>query len=194
MTTDSPLAPAFDLAAQADVIDSYTLYATQWSADEAPYLELNCPHQHCPGGDENGCASNLIDPDRRTDVASTSLGALIGLAAEHEAARDGYNPPGCQVIDVPDVGPMRIQGELSTTADHQAIGEVVRAAQRKMIHEVNAELLARLDTLRQAWHSRQRADIYTRESADGPIAGIAGARADLYGTLLAELDQAVSGG
>lgn len=60
--------------------------------------------------------------------------------------------------------------------------------------ETCAELVGRLAGLRQIWAGRQQEAVYTRESSDGPSAGIASARADLIGQLLADLDRVVNGG
>ncbi|WP_214327868.1 hypothetical protein [Nonomuraea sediminis] len=104
----------------------------------------------------------------------------------------------CQIVDVPGVGPMRVQGNLTTETDRHYFAELVQAAQRRMTEDLKAEgraeLLDRLTALRQTWADRQRAEIYTRETADGPSAGLASARADLYGQLIADLDQVMSRG
>ncbi|NJP93936.1 hypothetical protein HCN51_31630 [Nonomuraea sp. FMUSA5-5] len=57
-----------------------------------------------------------------------------------------------------------------------------------------AALTGRLAALQQVWTGRQREAVYTRETADGPSAGIAGARADLIGQMLSDLSRAVNGG
>lgn len=54
--------------------------------------------------------------------------------------------------------------------------------------------VARLAVLRRGWEIRQRAESYTRETADGPTANIASVRADLINRMIADLDRAVNGG
>lgn len=51
----------------------------------------------------------------------------------------------------------------------------------------------RLAALRHWWAERRKAEVYVRETGDGPSAFGASVRADLYGRLLAELDRAVNG-
>lgn len=56
-----------------------------------------------------------------------------------------------------------------------------------------AQLVGRINALRLDLVKRQQTELYIRETADGPSAGIASARADLIGQLLADLDKAVTG-
>lgn len=62
--------------------------------------------------------------------------------------------------------------------------EIAEAAE-----EHAAELAGRLAALRQTWVRLQQAEIFIRETADGPSAGAANSRAELIGRFLADLNQ-----
>lgn len=128
-----------DLDLQLGDIGAYTLHV---DVDEHLFLTMSCPYRggRCPGSVAGECVTNVIPQD----LAEVTLGALVGLAAAHDAARYG----------VP---------------------------------------LTRIADLRRAWADRQRAEIAIRETADGPSAGLASARADLIGQMLADIDKVMTG-
>lgn len=192
-----------EMVKQAHAVDSYRLYAAQLVHGAPPHLALECPHDECldDGHDrcakEETCLHNLLDDGQRR--GPVELGALIDLATAHEIERAGSERPACSVVDVPGVGPTRVQGDGDLTdGGRQALGELMRAAQRKGVEDLKAqgrtELAERLAALRQTWLARQQKFSSLFEVVDGARAEAVDAGAELIGHMLAELDQAVNGG
>ncbi|MFF0867650.1 hypothetical protein ACFYUV_38215 [Nonomuraea sp. NPDC003560] len=80
---------------------------------------------------------------------------------------------------------------LRLAAEHEAAR--ARALAELLGADQHAELVDRLAQFRHAWINRQQEAICIRETADGASAGIASARADLIGQLIAHFDKAVAG-
>ncbi|RCG27210.1 hypothetical protein DQ384_26180 [Sphaerisporangium album] len=106
-----------------DAFDAYEITSTceVW---------LTCPRAEC----------RTEVHDEREEGAVLTLGDVMTLAIDHEATHGGYQPDQCTVVDVPDVGAIRVQGGPGDLDDggRQALGEVVRAAQRKAAAELKA--------------------------------------------------------
>jgi hypothetical protein len=219
MTTDTPKAEqlipaalsAYRLTAELQLVDDTPLVA----------LQLKCPHKIGDSRwDARVCVPNLLKQSviMGTDVGDLVQTALMHDDAEPtiERARrigDLHRRLGdiasytlsaemdeypFLAMNCPYAGG-RCPGSVDSECCVNLIPEVQRgidlgtllllaAAHEDARYGVPIE---RLIELRQRWITRQRTEIYTRETADGPSAGLAGSRADLYGQLIAELDKAM---
>ncbi|WP_327587065.1 hypothetical protein OHA25_08640 [Nonomuraea sp. NBC_00507] len=133
--------------------------------DTRPFLLLNCPYLKSP--------DKTMDARRCPDTVD---GQCVANLLPEQASLAGV-----------ELGEL-----LRLAAEHEAAR--ARALAEQLGAGARAKLVGHLAALRQIWAGRQQEALYTRDTADSPSAGIAGARADLIGQLLADLDKAVAGG
>jgi stringent starvation protein B len=215
MTTDTMTErPQIDPALAA-----YRLWAAR-PDPASPILVLECPDAR----DEGGCSSiNLLDTPQLWHVELGDLVSLaamhddpepsiertsrmsdllrqIGQLATYAVTVDDDEHP-FLVMNCPYEGgrcPGSEDGEcvvnlIPETQGHVDLGTLLLLASAHEDARFGVPV-ERLVELRQGWIIRQRAEIYTRETADGLAAGLASSRADLYGQLIGELDKAMARG
>jgi hypothetical protein len=199
-------------------LSAYRLWAARPDPAASPILVLECPDAR----DEDGCSSiNLLDvpqiwhvelgdlvrlavmhDDPEPSIERTSrisdLQRQMGQLNCYPLAADDDEHPFLIMLCPYEGGrcPGSEDGECSVNLIPEVQGHVdlgvllvLAAAHEDARFGVPVE---RLIELRQGWITRQRAEIYTRETADGPSAGLASSRADLYGQLIAELDKVMA--
>jgi hypothetical protein len=219
MTTDTKterpeLAPA---------LAAYRLHATVLHPGDSPFLELECPEHDQDGRNTDACDTNLLTAEHRSWVELGDLVRHVArhddpeptiererrindllknmgqLSCYNLAADDDEHP--FLTMNCPYMGgrcPGSEDGECSVNLIPEVQGHVdlgtlllLAAAHEEARFGVPVE---RIIELRQALIQRRQSELYTRETADGPAAGLASSRADLYGQLIAELDRAMAHG
>jgi hypothetical protein len=204
-------------------LSAYRLYATVLHPGDSPFLELDCPEHHQDGRDTDACSTNLLTAEQRGWVELSDLVRLAVMHDDLEPSiertsrisdlQKQMGQLGCYPLAADDDGhPFLIMscpyeggrcpgsegGECVVNLIPEVQGSVdlgtlllLAAAHEDARFGVPVE---RLIELRQRWITRQRAEVIIRETADGPSAGLASSRADLYGRLIAELDRAMAHG
>ncbi|MFI7628433.1 hypothetical protein [Microbispora rosea] len=146
---------------------------------------LTCPRQDC--------GKDLLTDD----LPPYEFGTLWDALWRHEAEHDGVEPIRCTTVDLPDVGEVRVQGDLDEQGAAK-LAEVAKAAQAKHTEDLKAqgraELHEQLLALRTKWNTRRAKREAHRETADGPTARLASIEHDIYARILRELDAVLGTG
>lgn len=163
-----------------DMFDAYQITSSS-------EVYLTCPR--------TGCQTEIHETlDQVAAGDPLTLGALMDLAIDHEAEHGGHKPEHCETVDLPGIGPTRVNGHFNGRS-HMA--EVVRAAQRRALEELKAEARAelreQLRDVRARWDARRKEREACRETVDGQTARLASIEHDIYATVLHELDAVLTG-